>query len=82
MKFELKEGLYKFATFWLSKEEYENAELMAKLKSEFEFWNEKGYQPVVYRSGTGCLEDSLYGLIKHNFEIKSKAQVPLGENLA
>ena len=81
MKFELKESPYKFATFWLSKSESNDAEFMAKLKPEFKFWKAKGYQPVVYHSGSGSLEDSVYGLIKHNFEVMAKAQVVSGEKL-
>lgn len=69
MKFEIRESPYKFAIFWLSREESESPEFMAGLRTEYKLWKEKGYQPVVFCSGTGSLEDCVYQLIKHNHEV-------------
>lgn len=75
MKFEIINAPHKLATFWISREEAEDKAFMTSLKPQFKLWKEKGYLPVVYESGTGSLQDSLYQLIKHNNEVIAKNQL-------
>ncbi len=75
MKFEVKEAPQKIATFWISAEEGRNQAFMASLKPQFKIWKDKGYLPVVMESGEGRLEDSIYLLMKHNYELLAKKQL-------
>lgn len=75
MKFEVKDAPRKIATFWISAEEAEDKVFMASLKPQFAIWKDKGYLPVVMESGKGRLEDSLYLLMKHNYELLAQKQL-------
>ena len=46
--------------------------VLESIRPEFKVWKSKGYQPVVFRSGNADLEDSLYGLMKHNYMLEAK----------
>lgn len=75
MRFEVKKAPRKIATFWISAEEGRNQTFMASLKPQFKIWKDKGYLPVVMESGEGSLEDSMYLLMKHNYELLAQKQL-------
>ncbi len=68
MRVEIKEEPFKAILFWLSKNESTDEELMSSLKNKFPSLKKDGYQPIVYISGNGNLEDAIYQLIKYNLE--------------
>ncbi len=69
MKIEFKEKPRKKVLIWLSADEANDSNMMHSLKGKFSEWKKEGYLPVIYKSGTGNLEDSMYLLMKHNYEI-------------
>ena len=74
MKIEIRERPFKTVLFWMSKEEAADKELNASLKPQFAEWKKKKYLPVVFESGDGNLEDSMYMLMKRNIEVLAKAE--------
>ena len=68
MIIEVKEGSEKMVYYWMSNEEGQDEELMASLRPQFKEWKSKKYQPVVFISGTGSLEDGMYMLMKRNYK--------------
>ena len=69
MKIEVRERPYKAVLFWLSREEAGDESLIASLTPQFSKWKSKNYLPVVFESGDGNLEDSMYMLMKRNLEV-------------
>jgi len=69
MKIEIRERPYKVVLYWMSKEEAENKNLIDSLKPQFLAWKDKKYLPVIFESGNGNLEDSMYMLMRRNLEI-------------
>ena len=49
---------------WLTREDQQNETLMASLSARFQEWNEKGYQPVLFRSGCHDLYEDMLALLK------------------
>ena len=76
MKIEVRERPYKTVLFWLSREEAGDEDLMASLNPQFSKWKAKNYLPVVFQSGDGDLEDSMYMLMKRNLEVLAKEMQP------
>lgn len=74
MKIEIRERPFKTVLFWMSKEEAADKELNASLKPRFAEWKKKKYLPVIFESGDGNLEDSMYMLMKRNLEVLAKAE--------
>ena len=74
MKIEIRERPFKTVLIWMSKEEAADKQLNASLKSQFAEWKKKKYLPVVFESGDGNLEDSMYMLMKRNLEVLAKAE--------
>ena len=72
MKIEIRERPYKTVLLWMSKEEAADEELQASLKPKFAEWKKKNYLPIVFESGEGNLEDSMYMLMKRNLEVLAK----------
>lgn len=68
MIIEVKEGSEKMVYYWMNNEEGQDEELMASLRPQFKEWKSKKYQPVVFISGTGSLEDGMYMLMKRNYK--------------
>lgn len=68
MIIEVKEGSEKMVYYWMNSEEGQDEELMASLRPQFKEWKSKKYQPVVFISGTGSLEDGMYMLMKRNYK--------------
>ena len=75
MKFEIKEQPYKTVFFWLSSEEGKDKNFLNSLNSSLNEWKSKKYLPVIFESGEGNIEDSIYMLMKHNFEILAKKDI-------
>lgn len=75
MKIEVKEAPYKMVLFWITKGEGENKEFLESLKPMFKEYKAKKYLPVVMESGTGNLEDSMYLLMKQNYEALARKQL-------
>lgn len=69
MKIEVRERPYKAVMFWLSKEESKDKNLLASLQPRFKEWKAKKYLPVVFETGIQSLEDGMYMLMKHNYEV-------------
>ena len=72
MKIEIRERPYKTVLLWMSREEAADKELKAFLKPRFAEWKKKNYLPIVFESGEGNLEDSMYMLMKRNLEVLAK----------
>lgn len=70
MRFEVQEKPIKVAAYWVSKEEAADKDFMNSLKPEFKAWKKKNYLPVVYEAGEGNVEDNMYMLMKHNYDLK------------
>lgn len=66
MKIEVRERPRKMILYWMSKDESQNTDLMLSLRSEFKMWKTHNYQPVVFVSGEGNMQDSMYLLMKRN----------------
>ena len=49
---------------WLTREDQQNETLMASLSALYREWNEKGYQPVLFRSGCHDLYEDMLALLK------------------
>ena len=75
MKREVHEQPYKTVIFWLSKEESEDKKILSSLQPQFNEWKAQQYQPVVFASGTRSLEDNMYMLMKHNYEVLAKEEI-------
>ncbi|MBR3588980.1 MAG: hypothetical protein IKL16_05410 [Clostridia bacterium] len=69
MKIDVKEKPRKMVLIWLSVDEANDRDLMHTLEEKYGEWKNQGYLPVVFKSGTGNLEDSMYLLMKHNYEV-------------
>ena len=72
MKIEIRERPYKVVLYWMSREEAENKNLIDSLKPQFLAWKDKKYLPVIFESGDGNLEDSMYMLMRRNLELMVK----------
>lgn len=72
MKIEIKEVPHKTVLVWLSAEEAANEVMMTSLRANYVKWRAKGYLPVVFESGSGDLENSMYQLMKHNYQTIAK----------
>ena len=75
MKIQYKEGPPKLVYIWLSREEGEDHALLDSLKHRIKSWRGQGYMPVVMESGRGNLENSMFLLMKHHYELKAKKQL-------
>lgn len=75
MKIEFRKCPYKLVLIWLSKEESEDKNILSSLQPQFKEWKANKYQPVVFASGTRSLEDSMYLLMKHNYEVLAKEEI-------
>ncbi len=78
MKIEVTERPMKMVCYWMSAEEGQDEKLMTSLKPQFKEWKLKKYQPVVYVSGKGSLEDGMYMLMKRNHDRLIKMQAENG----
>lgn len=74
MQIEVTERPMKMVCYWMSAQEGQDEKLMASLKPQFKEWKLKKYQPVVYVSGAGSLEDGMYMLMKRNYDRLIKTQ--------
>lgn len=72
MKIEVREVPFKIIMFWISAEEANDDRFMSSLKSRFKHLKDKKYLPVVLESGKGSLEDHMYLLMKHNYDLIAK----------
>ena len=75
MKIEVLKHPHKTAIFWLNKEESEDKNILSSLQPQFKEWKANKYQPVVFESGTRNLEDDMYMLMKHNYEVLAKEEI-------
>ena len=81
MKIQLKETPVKIAYIWISREEGQNKALLESLKPRYAAWRAQGYLPVVMESGEKRLEDSMYLLMKHHYELMAKEQLAAEKSL-
>ena len=72
MKIEIRERPYKTVLLWMSSEEAADEDLKASLKPRFAEWKKNKYLPIVFESGEGNLEDSMYMMMKRNLEVLAK----------
>lgn len=75
MKIEAREIPHKTVLFWLSRAEAADSQVMDSLKPLFKNWKNRGYLPVVFESGEGDMNDSMYLLMKRNFELLAKKEL-------
>lgn len=75
MKIEVREIPHKTVLFWLSRAEAADSQVMDSLKPLFKSWKSQGYLPVVFESGEGDMNDSMYLLMKRNFELLAKKEL-------
>ena len=75
MKIEVREIPHKTVLFWLSRAEAADSQVMDSLKPLFKSWKNRGYLPVVFESGEGDMNDSMYLLMKRNFELLAKKEL-------
>lgn len=75
MKIEVREIPHKTVFFWLSRAEAADSRIMNSLTPQFKIFKNQGYTPVVFESGIGNLENSIYMLLKHNYEILAKKEL-------
>jgi len=54
---------------WLTRAEGKDQALLDSLKPRYKEWKAQGYLPVVFESGESKLEDDMYLLLKHNYEL-------------
>jgi hypothetical protein len=54
---------------WLTRAEGKDQALLDSLKPRYKEWKAQGYLPVVFESGESKLEDDMYMLLKHNYEL-------------
>ena len=45
------------------------------IRPQFAEWKAKGYMPAIFRSGKADLEDTMYGLIKHNYMVMARKEL-------
>ena len=76
MRIEVREAPNKSVYFWMSSEEAANKAMMDSLKPQFKAWKSKGYLPIVFESGNGKLEDSMYMLMKRNYNMLAQKEFP------
>lgn len=81
MKIQYKSSPPKLVYIWLSREEGQDQSLLDSLKPRYAQWKKQGYMPVVMESGNGKLEDSMYLLMKHNYELIAKRQLSAEKSL-
>lgn len=72
MKIEIREVPHKTVFVWLSAEEAADEVLMTSLRANYAKWRARGFLPVVFESGRGDLENSMYQLMKHNYQTIAK----------
>ena len=61
--------------FWLANDEKSDAALRESLKPEFKRWKARKFQPVVYESGRGDLQESVLALLKKTVRDLAKREV-------
>ena len=81
MKLQFKEAPVKIVYIWISREEGQDKALLDSLKQRYAAWRAKGYMPVVMESGEKNLEDSMYLLMKHHYELIAKKQLAAEKSL-
>ena len=45
------------------------------ISPQFAEWKAKGYTPAIFRSGKADREDTMYGLIKHNYMVMARKEL-------
>ena len=70
MRIDVQEKPMKIAAFWVSKAEAADKNFMDSLRPEFKAWKRKNYLPVVYEAGEENIEDNMYMLMRHNYDLK------------
>ena len=70
MRIDVQEKPMKIAAFWVSKAEAADKNFMDSLRPEFKAWKRKNYIPVVYEAGEENIEDNMYMLMRHNYDLK------------
>lgn len=70
MRIDVQEKPMKIAAFWVSKAEAADKDFMDSLRPQFKAWKRKNYLPVVYEAGEENIEDNMYMLMRHNYDLK------------
>lgn len=63
----------RMATWWLTSSEAADTELNKTLRASIREYQKAGYMTATFRSGREDLEENTQKLMRHNFEILSKA---------
>ena len=75
MKIDYVETPLRQVRIWLTRAEGQDQALLDSLKPRYKEWKAQGYLPVVFESGESKLEDDMYLLMKHNYELLAKKQL-------
>ena len=69
----------KVACWYFTNAEQEDAAGMAAaieaIRPQFAEWKAKGYTPAIFRSVKADLEDTIYGLTKHNYMVMARKEL-------
>ena len=63
----------RMATWWLTTSEAADPELNKTLRASIRKYQKAGYMTATFRSGREDLEENTQKLMRHNFELQSKA---------
>ena len=63
----------RMATWWLTNSEAADTELNKTLRASIREYQKAGYMTATFRSGREDLEENTQKLMRHNFELQSKA---------
>ena len=75
MKIDYVEEPLRQVRIWLTRAEGKDQTLLESLKPRYKEWKAQGYLPVVFESGESKLEDDMYMLLKHNYDLLRKKQL-------
>ena len=81
MKFVLDEE-HKFAEFWLTNADQDNPEIETYINKQIPALREKGYLPVIYRSGKEDLYEMKLALLKSNFKHSIRKEIEREKQLS
>ena len=73
MVLRVKETPCRMATWWLTNAEAADPKLNTTLRASIREYQKAGYMTATFRSGREDLEENTQKLMRHNFELQSKA---------
>lgn len=65
----------RMASWWLTNAEAADSEFNKSIRADMRKYQKAGYLTAIFRSGREDLEDNTMRLMKHNYELQSKADL-------